>query len=519
MNAEKTETKPLERKTYRVPVENWEGLTERIEKLNKRAVKLGCEPAIIEIVRKEDEVCQSGEVIRYHVVTVEGKAPVLNGWRFLARLQHVYLEGKTESIIRTIPGYTIPEKYQTAENYCDHCQLKRYRTDTFIVQNEQTDEYKQVGRQCLKDFLGHTSPGAIAALAEHLSNLDAMVEEAMGRNANGKPHMVSLKIYLSYVSAAIRTKGWVSRTKAGVRPELEATANYAFKEMFPESSMERDDKLTLIKEDEELANSAIEWVRGNKSKLDRPNDYEHNLCVVSGLEAIKIDMIGLAASIIPYYERATREKVDQSGSEWVGTIGEKVKLSVVVNRIIPYENKKYGGTMQIHKMSEINSNNALVWFSSGKKLEEGKELKIQGIVKGHNEFRGVKETVLTRVRSQNELQDEIAEGLEPGVYEVDNEIFVVKPNREGTQLYAKKLVEASSDRLTEKDQRVKFDFVYDKGAIYRIKPEHRMDIKRAKVLIIRYGRCIVCGRRLKVAESVERGIGPVCIKAFRGYGE
>jgi len=107
--------------------------------------------------------------------------------------------------------------------------------------------------------------------------------------------------------------------------------------------------------------------------------------------------------------------------------------------------------------------------------------------------------------------------LTMGVYELPSgEIYVVKPNRDKTRLYAKKLVEAPSDRLTETGQRVSFDFEYERGAIYTIRPEYKMSLERGKELMIRYGRCIICGRRLKVAESVERGIGPICIKYFRG---
>jgi hypothetical protein len=75
-------------------------------------------------------------------------------------------------------------------------------------------------------------------------------------------------------------------------------------------------------------------------------------------------------------------------------------------------------------------------------------------------------------------------------------------------------VVSTSERLTEEGERVKFDFVYERGAIYNIKPEDKMSFNRAKELMIKYGRCIVCGHRLKVAVSVERGIGPVCIKSF-----
>ncbi len=105
--------------------------------------------------------------------------------------------------------------------------------------------------------------------------------------------------------------------------------------------------------------------------------------------------------------------------------------------------------------------------------------------------------------------------VQPGVYELPSgEIFVVKPNQERTRVYASRLVETPSDRVTEAGGHVKFEFKYAPGAIYQIRPDYRMPADRARELMIRYGRCIVCGRHLKVAESVERGIGPICIKYF-----
>lgn len=103
----------------------------------------------------------------------------------------------------------------------------------------------------------------------------------------------------------------------------------------------------------------------------------------------------------------------------------------------------------------------------------------------------------------------------PGVYELPTgEIYVVKPNRTKTRLYAKRLVTTSSDRLNANGDHVKVDFEYEQGAIYKIRPEHRMSLERAQELTIKFSHCIVCGRKLKVAQSVERGIGPVCITYF-----
>lgn len=105
--------------------------------------------------------------------------------------------------------------------------------------------------------------------------------------------------------------------------------------------------------------------------------------------------------------------------------------------------------------------------------------------------------------------------LVPGVYELKGEIFIVKSNKEKSRLYAKRLVNIGGKRLTESGATEQFDFEYAPGAIFDIFPENRMPLERAKELMVRYGRCINCGRFLKDAKSVERGIGPVCIKAFR----
>lgn len=105
--------------------------------------------------------------------------------------------------------------------------------------------------------------------------------------------------------------------------------------------------------------------------------------------------------------------------------------------------------------------------------------------------------------------------LQPGVYERNGEVFVVKPNREGTRVYAKRLVEITGQRLTEAGSKIPIEFEYAPGAVFALRIEHRMPVDRARELTIRYGRCLNCGRVLKDADSVERGIGPVCIKAFQ----
>ena len=87
-----------------------------------------------------------------------------------------------------------------------------------------------------------------------------------------------------------------------------------------------------------------------------------------------------------------------------------------------------------------------------------------------------------------------------GIYQTeDGHIYRVQPSQQTGRFYAKKLV-------------VSGGWEYESGAIYRLKEEQRMTLEQAKAFGMATGLCCVCGRFLTDQESVEKGIGPVCIK-------
>jgi hypothetical protein len=94
-------------------------------------------------------------------------------------------------------------------------------------------------------------------------------------------------------------------------------------------------------------------------------------------------------------------------------------------------------------------------------------------------------------------EDDLAD--EAGIYEVDGLVFQIKANREKTNLYAMKLVDA--------------EYVYV-GAIYKakIKKTDRITVDRAIELSGMIGQCIRCSRTLTAEKSVRQAMGPVCIK-------
>lgn len=108
----------------------------------------------------------------------------------------------------------------------------------------------------------------------------------------------------------------------------------------------------------------------------------------------------------------------------------------------------------------------------------------------------------------------------PGVYQLDDVIYVVQASKQNPdRVYAKRLVE-SAPRMTEAGEKVDFEFQYDKGAVWQLSESHRMTLEQARHFMIRYGRCIRCHRELKAektmrdAEETGVAVGPVCRKYF-----
>lgn len=92
-------------------------------------------------------------------------------------------------------------------------------------------------------------------------------------------------------------------------------------------------------------------------------------------------------------------------SEWVGEVGQKIEIEAVLTNIGSYEST-FGWT-RVYTFTDDNDND-FIWkttswdnfdYSAGKNiLEIGDRAAISGTIKDHNEYRGVKQTVLTRCK-------------------------------------------------------------------------------------------------------------------------
>lgn len=98
---------------------------------------------------------------------------------------------------------------------------------------------------------------------------------------------------------------------------------------------------------------------------------------------------------------------------------------------------------------------------------------------------------------------------QPGYYVSGGEVYVVVANKAGTGVYAKRLCIEGDKFKTAK-------WRYAPGIAASVATLSPLSIEEAAALGHMHGICVVCAKRLTDPESVQRGIGPVCIKRLGG---
>lgn len=392
---------------FKIPTHRLSIFTEKFATLQRKAARLGCPvpestvgPVTYEKVTDTDIDGESyTHYVEFYPVTVSGEAPRLNGWAFAAVVDY-----EAESpVFRKTPALgdvELPERYRSMGPVCEHCRQHRARTETFIVIHED-GRFCQVGRQCLKDFLGHHSPEHLAILASFEADVRALCEgsEDGGMSLGGGSFAPDLVWYLAWVVMAISRWGWLSRRAAG--DYATATADVAaigcrdYIKAVREGRADRTKAPTKIHE--ARAVEIVEWARALGSDGVRLSDYQHNLRAICQGSIATPKNHGLIASAVVSYdiEQARRRQIN---NEHVGTVGDVLKdVRVYVDRVLAIPMSAYGGSRIL--MRDL-AGHVYTWVTNAAHPTMGKEYALSGTIKGHNEFRGVKQTVMTRAELQ-----------------------------------------------------------------------------------------------------------------------
>lgn len=398
---------------YAIHEANMERFNKHMTRIRNKCEKYGCEFKCKEVgeeFRKVNDDKGKEDLARFVLMDVEGTA-MLNDWEFIAELEHT----KNGNIIKKVSKVEVPERYYNTPPVCEHCGTNRYRKNTYVVHNIETDEFRQVGKSCLMDFTHGLSAEGIAPF---LAGFDKLAEfETPPEGNGGWDRYVERDMFLRYVAETVRLCGYVKR-----REDI-------YDEINPDNTL---DKATMIMDwrekgrkplfmtpneiearipsgfnadgerAREIAQSAYDYVRD----LEGNNNYVHNLRTVMANDYVAYSNLGLLASAIPYYNRYVerceeenrRKKEMQKEAEhsdYLGAVGDRVKDIPIIGVRVVWSGETQFGYHFLYKMVDQNAN-VLIW-STGKELPE-ENFTITGTIKELKEYNGVKETVMTRCK-------------------------------------------------------------------------------------------------------------------------
>lgn len=372
---------------------------EALGKLAKKAQRYGT-PRItwtLGEVREEQRQDAEGRKFRVQVRDLtlgEMEAPRVGAFQFIARLERT----DHGTIIDSIPGETLPERFRHSTGECEHCRTDRARAHLFVVRSPE-GELVQVGRTCLRDYMGTDTPASVAARFRWIKEAREWGEEFGGRGVVED----SAEELLAVTHAATRLWGWVPKSAPESAGKPTAYRVGCWFWCAPGDKAGQADRealrAALCDRDREVAREVLAWVAGEEAG---EGEYVHNLRTVLAPGVVPAPRRGLACSAVGSYlrhlgklEERKRQAEAGAASVHVGEVGQRLRgLRLRVEDARGFSGH-YGETV-LYKFRDP-AGNVMSWFSSGgAELDVGQEVVMDATVKAHAEYRGVAETQLTR---------------------------------------------------------------------------------------------------------------------------
>lgn len=390
---------------YTIPSYKRKQILNKIEGLNKRIV--GMEGQRIEYTASLDyektiNINDADMLVKVFDIDVTNPVVSLNGWSFLAITEH---SKKGNIILKKLYDVEIPEQYQNSDTYCEHCNTNRYRKYTYLVYNNDTKEIHQVGSTCLTAYLGFDA-SLLMAHAELFTHLKTIMDDDRERERMVKRGVETQTVenFLKLAIVTIEKYGYVSAKKAreyyANGNELHEDSiyhnatgytvwgiNYNKKYWKNELEEAKTDRVN------EIYTKIIEWVKG----LETKSDYIRNIQILVDRDYVTYKTATTAASIVGVYNmNLQKNKVeDKKVSNWFGTIKERIDVDLILKRKTPFESKF--GISNCY-MFETQEGNVAILFTAAVELEEGKRYVGKATVTKHTEYKGLKQTVINRVK-------------------------------------------------------------------------------------------------------------------------
>lgn len=417
-------------KTYMIPEENVESLEKKFNAAARKIRKIN--PELEPTMTKSDYTivlvhkielrpcdCRSEATVKevpYEARRVELKIPdeavfAENNWAFGGSVEPSGVEGKNFVNVNLSGkdlGFIVPSKYFTANPCtCDYCKTNRKRNKTYLVVNQETGEWKQLGKECLKLFVTGIDVDAIATFESFIKEAEDAANPGDEFFYSKRFRFVKVADALALACAVYRERGYLAtRDVAGNSNDLcnknivqrKLAQQYGYNGDFlniTDSTRGKIDAMTF------KADINVEDAISNVEQL--PDDpYYNNLKVIVANEYVPLNKLGFLVSIpkaIDRYKEEIRKQEEReklaAESNYLGSVGEKISMNFVSGREVACCETQFG-LLHIYEFKDANGN-TIVWKSSSSKDIPESGI-VTGTVKAHEEYNGIKQTVILRAK-------------------------------------------------------------------------------------------------------------------------
>ena len=370
--------------------------------MNRKADKLGLEPLKVTYsqIFVEEKVIENpngtNKIIKVErlPVTIEGSSPKIEGWTFIAKIDHT----ESNNVVIDFTNSNVHDTYKDVECNCEHCNIKRSRNSTFIVKNEETQKIMQVGSSCLKDFLGHKNPEKVLEFYSWVKNIPSSGNEEVEMREVVRIDTVDA---IALCVGSILEFGFKPKSSYGLSTSEDASGiffdiNFNLNPTRIAYAKKRYTEYTTSEKVKEIVSFVKDSYIKELSEKEGKNSFENTVLSILQMDSFKPQYMGYVAAGInaAIKNKIEAKEVSKKSNEWVGKVGEKSQFSVTVVNKSGFDSQ-FGYTV-IYIM-ETAEGNQVTWFTNGNaSFNVEDKLSFIATVKEHKEFKGRKQTVITR---------------------------------------------------------------------------------------------------------------------------
>jgi hypothetical protein len=390
----------MEKSEYSIAVDMIEEVIKKLSALKRKADKYNCnlswafgeteKPFTVTIRDKYDNIINKYTTLS-RILTLESEIITNGNYELWAKLDH----NSDNNIVTTFNNHEIDQNWFTFKPNCDCCHTNHQRSVTYIIRNITDNKFLQVGSSCLHDYTGIYPDMAIAFLALWTELYDF----STGYYDESFPpsKFFEVRIAIAIAVKSINKNGYIKAEYQNSTKNQILDTDY--------NDVSNDD---LLKSDE-----IITWLKSNEFS----DDFLINCKNIASQNFVKNQYLGFLAylpvAFQKWNEKQTEENKKQEErkiSNYVGKIGEKIQFEIKEWKLVSSFETMYG-TSFVYRFIDYQGN-VYTWFTSSRpeneeytdheknrQLIRTRDLKsIKGTIKDQNEYKGEKQTVITRCK-------------------------------------------------------------------------------------------------------------------------